>query len=616
MFRNRKSIQSELIPETWGTRVGLVLAMAGNAVGFGNFLRFPVQAVQNGGGAFIIPYLVSLVILGIPLLLIEWSSGRFGGQFGHHSTPFILHKMNKKAIWKYVGVFGIFSNIAIASYYCYMESWTLSYVFHSIIGTFDGMDQNSVAGFFDNYLDLNTSSSGIPYEAIFFFVFCLALNIWILSKGLSGGVEKAAKIGVPLLIVFGIFLVYRAMTLKAGTNGALFDGLEGLNFLWTPKYDSLTNPKVWLAAAGQIFFTLSVGMGSIQCYASYLKEKDDVALNSMSAGFMNEFVEIVLGGSIIIPIAVGYLGIDKVIELTNLGGLGLAFRTMPFLFEQWGTILSALGGLAFFGLLFFAGITSSLAMGTPVMGFLKDEFNINKKPAALIFGLLVLIFGLPTVFFFQEGVFDEYDYWAGTISLFVFAMLESVLFAWFFGASKGWDEITRGAEIKIPVLFKFLIRYVTPVVLIIVFTTSLIRPENDNWAQIKDGKWSLHKESILGQLQHKGIGPNKSYFSNTFYSETNGFIDSVWIKDNKQHVRIIPDDQIKNSEIVYISSENASLLAENKSQIEIGQAVWEGKVINKIFYKDMARLLLLSLFLGIAFAVWYAFRKRKKEELI
>lgn len=616
MFRNRKSIQSELIPETWGTRVGLVLAMAGNAVGFGNFLRFPVQAVQNGGGAFIIPYLVSLVILGIPLLLIEWSSGRFGGQFGHHSTPFILHKMNKKAIWKYVGVFGIFSNIAIASYYCYMESWTLSYVFHSIIGTFDGMDQNSVAGFFDNYLDLNTSSSGIPYEAIFFFVFCLALNIWILSKGLSGGVEKAAKIGVPLLIVFGIFLVYRAMTLKAGTNGALFDGLEGLNFLWTPKYDSLTNPKVWLAAAGQIFFTLSVGMGSIQCYASYLKEKDDVALNSMSAGFMNEFVEIVLGGSIIIPIAVGYLGIDKVIELTNLGGLGLAFRTMPFLFEQWGTILSALGGLAFFGLLFFAGITSSLAMGTPVMGFLKDEFNINKKPAALIFGLLVLIFGLPTVFFFQEGVFDEYDYWAGTISLFVFAMLESVLFAWFFGASKGWDEITRGAEIKIPVLFKFLIRYVTPVVLIIVFTTSLIRPENDNWAQIKDGKWSLHKESILGQLQHKGIGPNKSYFSNTFYSETNGFIDSVWIKDNKQHVRIIPDDHIKNSEIVYISSENASLLTENKSQIEIGQPVWEGKVINKIFYKDMARLLLLSLFLGIAITVWLAFRKRKKEELI
>ncbi|MFH1000595.1 MAG: sodium-dependent transporter [Bacteroidota bacterium] len=616
MFRNRKSIQSELIPEAWGTRVGLVLAMAGNAVGFGNFLRFPVQAVQNGGGAFIIPYLVSLVILGIPLLLIEWSSGRFGGQFGHHSTPFILHKMNKKAIWKYVGVFGIFSNIAIASYYCYMESWTLSYVFHSIIGTFDGMDQNSVAGFFDNYLDLNTTSSGIPYEAIFFFVFCLALNIWILSKGLSGGVEKAAKIGVPLLIVFGIFLVYRAMTLKAGTNGALFDGLEGLNFLWTPKYDSLTNPKVWLAAAGQIFFTLSVGMGSIQCYASYLKEKDDVALNSMSAGFMNEFVEIVLGGSIIIPIAVGYLGIDKVIELTNLGGLGLAFRTMPFLFEQWGTILSALGGLAFFGLLFFAGITSSLAMGTPVMGFLKDEFNINKKPAALIFGLLVLIFGLPTVFFFQEGVFDEYDYWAGTISLFVFAMLESVLFAWFFGASKGWDEITRGAEIKIPVFFKFLIRYVTPVVLIVVFTTSLIRPENDNWSQIKEGKWSLHKESILGQLQHKGIGPNKSYFSNTFYSETNGFVDSVWIKDNKQHIRIIPDDQIKNSEIVYISSENASLLTENKSQIEIGQPVWEGKVINKIFYKDMARLLLLSLFLGIAITVWLAFRKRKKEELI
>jgi len=330
MGKNFKT--ADLKGEHWGSRVGLVLAMAGNAVGFGNFLRFPVQAMQNGGGAFIIPYLVCLVLLGFPLLMIEWTVGRYGGKFGHHSTPFILHSMSKKAVWKYVGVFGLFSNLAIAAYYCYIESWTMSYILHSIFGTFDHLSRLQVSSFFDGYVDISHSTTGIPYEAIVFYILCLALNAWILSRGLAGGVEKASKIGVPLLIVFGIFLAIKAITLKAGNENANYDGLVGLSFLWTPQYDSLTNPKVWLAAAGQIFFTLSVGMGSIQCYASYLRERDDIAVNAMSAGFMNEFVEIVLGSSIIIPISVGYLGIDKVIDLVSLGGLGLAFRTMPFLF--------------------------------------------------------------------------------------------------------------------------------------------------------------------------------------------------------------------------------------------------------------------------------------------
>src|SRR5690606_33966130 len=135
--------------EAWGTRVGLILAMAGNAVGLGNFLRFPVQAVQNGGGAFIIPYLVCFILMGIPILWIEWSMGRFGGKDGNHSTPFILDTMGKARFWKYFGVFGIFTNIAVASYYCYIESWTMSYVFHSIKGTFAGMEQGAVADFFN-----------------------------------------------------------------------------------------------------------------------------------------------------------------------------------------------------------------------------------------------------------------------------------------------------------------------------------------------------------------------------------------------------------------------------------------------------------------------------------
>ena len=176
--------------QAWGTRTGLILAMAGNAVGFGNFLRFPVQAIQNGGGAFIIPYLVSFVVLGLPLLLIEWSIGRYGGNKGFHSAPLMLQSMDKRRIWKYVGVFGIFSNIGIASYYCYMESWTLAYIFHSVRGTFNGMNQQEVVNVFNDYVSIGTATL-IPYEPIVFFVICLVINVFILSKGLKGGIEKS-----------------------------------------------------------------------------------------------------------------------------------------------------------------------------------------------------------------------------------------------------------------------------------------------------------------------------------------------------------------------------------------------------------------------------------------
>jgi len=496
--------------EAWGSRVGLVLAMAGNAVGLGNFLRFPVQALQNGGGSFIIPYLVCFLLMGIPLLFIEWSIGRFGGRHGSHSTPFIMDAMGgRKSLWKYVGVFGIFCNIGIAAYYCYIESWTMAWVWNSISGTFGGKTQEEVSNVFVQYTSMEN-----PVMPIVFWLLCLLLNTYILSKGLSNGVEKVAMVGMPLLILFGIFLAIRGITLKAGSHGAIFDGTMGLNFLWTPASnfsDTIWSGKVWLAAAGQIFFTLSVGMGSIQCYASYMKSNDDIALNAMSAGWMNEFVEVLLGSAIIIPISVGYLGIDRVIEMTQTGGLGLGFRTMPYLFQQWGPAMAAISGVMWFGLLFFAGITSSLAMGTPVISFLRDEFKWKREPAAWAFGGILLVLGLPTVLFFSLGVLDEYDYWTGTVSLVLFALLETILFAWVFGMEKGWREINRGADIKVPVLFKFIIKYVTPVFLIFVFLSSL-----PAMMDVITNK-ALHEElaaatdpAVIGHIKNKLLAVNLS----------------------------------------------------------------------------------------------------------
>jgi SNF family Na+-dependent transporter len=511
--------------DSWGSRVGLILAMAGNAVGLGNFLRFPVQAVQNGGGAFIIPYLVSFVLMGIPLLWVEWGIGRYGGRYGDHSTPFILDNMTKKRLWKYFGVFGIFTNMGVMAYYTYIESWTLTYAIKSIKGDFLGMGQDEVAQTFLSYIG---SGSDINFTFVAFaaFLVTLSLNIYILSKGLSGGIEKVAKFAMPLLILFGIFLAIRAITLGATGVCPDCDSHLGMDFLWKPQFDSLSNPKVWLAAAGQIFFTLSVGMGTIHCYASYVRSKDDIALNAMSAGWMNGFVEIVLGSSVVIPIAVGYLGLDWV---KDNAGFSMAFQTMPYLFDQFGALLGVLSGLAWFGLLFFAGVTSSLAMGTPWMGFMKDEFDWSGKRSAITLGVIIFLLALPTILFYDKGVFDEYDYWTGTVSLVIFALAEVILFSWVFGIDNGWEEITRGSDMKVPKLFKPIIKYVTPLFILVIFLSSLFKPGNGEMAdwQMAFGNlfsgesWPWANDSIINQIFHLNSG--------TIWKDDQGWTDMFFV---------------------------------------------------------------------------------------
>lgn len=585
--------------ESWGSRVGLILAMAGNAVGLGNFLRFPVQAIQNGGGAFIIPYLVCFLLMGLPLLYVEWAMGRFGGKSSNHSTPFILDSMGKKRLWKYVGVFGIFTNIAVAAYYCYLESWTLSYVYHSVIGTFQGMSQDAVGGFFGNYVDVAKNNASFPFEAIIFWIVCLFLNTWILSKGLSGGVEKTAKIGMPLLIVFGIFLAIQGITLKAGQHHAIHPGTLGLNYLWTPEFSSIWNAKVWLAAAGQIFFTLSLGMGSIHCYASYIKANDDIALNSQSAGWMNEFVEVVLGSSILIPIAIGYLGIDQVVEMTKTGGLGLGFKTLPYLFQQWGPTLAMVSGVMWFGLLFFAGITSSLAMGTPWMGFFEDEFGWSRQKGAWTFGLVVMILGLPTVLFFNQGVFDEFDYWAGTVSLVVFAFIEILLFAWVFGIDKGWREITTGADIVVPTIYKFIIKYITPLILGFVFFASI--PDIWNTIQHTSTKTEIAEASNPQKL--------KDDIYQIRNNELAHLSDSV-IYHGEDIMNNQTLDKKTKSSIFAVREKQKLYETYTAETFSLNTFIREKE--NIMWFKNISRPFLIIVFLLIAYTVHLASKKRRQ----
>jgi neurotransmitter:Na+ symporter, NSS family len=450
--------------ENWASRMGVIMAVAGSAVGLGNFLRFPAKAAANGGGAFMIPYLVSLVLLGIPLMWIEWTLGRYGGGFGHGTAPGIFHSIwQKNRFIKYFGVIGIFGPMVIFIYYTYIESWTLAYSFFSLTGRISELsDQTALKCFLQGYQGVarNEYFSSLA-TAYTFFLITFGFNIGVIYFGIRGGIERLCKIAMPLLFFLGLILFLRVLTL--GTPNLLHPGWNinnGFGFLWNADFTALRSAKVWLEAAGQIFFTLSVGIGVILTYASYLSKGDDVVLSGLTAVSVNELAEVILGGSIIIPAAYAFFGPIDIKGIADSGVFNLGFVTMPVVLNNLP--LAPLLGFFWFFLLFLAGITSSVSLAQPAVAFLEDEFNIDRKRAVWIFGIVSFILCQFSIFFLKNGVVDELDFWGGTFFLVVFATIEVILFTWVFGMENAWDEIHIGADMRIPVIYKYIMKYITP----------------------------------------------------------------------------------------------------------------------------------------------------------
>ncbi|MDD5005322.1 MAG: sodium-dependent transporter [Candidatus Omnitrophica bacterium] len=456
--------------DSWGSRLGIIMAVAGSAVGLGNFLRFPGQVAQNGGGAFMIPYFVSLLLLGIPLMWIEWTLGRYGGGFEHGTAPGIFHSIwQKNRFIKYFGVIGIFGPLVIFIYYTYIASWTLGYSFLSMTGKCSqATTQQGMKEILVNYQGLNNGGlfNGSNLS-ILFFAITFIINTFIIYHGIKGGIERLCKIAMPILFLCGLVILIRVLTL--GTPNPLkpdWNISNGLGYMWNPDFAALKNPKVWLAAAGQIFFTLSVGIGVILTYASYLSKGDDVVLSGLSAVSTNELAEVILGGSIIIPAAFVFFGPAEITNIAQGGLFNLGFVTMPLVLNH--IPFSAIFGFIWFFLLFLAGITSSVSLAQPAIAFLEDEFDISRKKAVLIFAAVTLFLCIPGIIFLSKGVVDELDFWGGTFCLVLFATVESILFGWVFGIDKAWQEIHHGADLNIPRIYKFIIKYVTPAFLLII----------------------------------------------------------------------------------------------------------------------------------------------------
>ena len=460
--------------ENWGSKIGVILAVAGSAVGLGNFLRFPVQAATNGGGAFIIPYLIAFLFLGIPLAWMEWTLGRYAGRHNYGTAPSTLHIIfDKKKPWaKHLGSIGLLPPLFIVFYYVFIQSWILAFAYYSLTGKLmevTAQGSAAVTQFFGDFIMLKTCVGPVP-SAIIFFLITFACNMTVLALGVRKGIERVNKICMPILLFLGIILVIRVLTLP-GIG-------KGLAFMWNPNFSELANPKVWMAAAGQVFFTMSLGMGIIWCYASYLKPKEDLVLSSLTASATNGLAEIIIGGTVVIPIAVIIAGAN-IEECAKLGTFGLGFQTMPYVF---GTL--PLGGALqalWFALLFFAGITSAISIIQPLISFCEDDLKFTRKKSVTTISIIIFIGSLTAIFGLGAGTVDELDFWGGTFLLVVFGAIQAIIFSFVLGRKKSqivqpgesvaFALMNEGSQLKLPRFFRPIIQYVCPAYLIILLVS-------------------------------------------------------------------------------------------------------------------------------------------------
>lgn len=646
--------------ESWGSKFGVILAVAGSAVGLGNFLRFPGQVAANGGGAFMIPYFVSFLLVGIPICWAEWTMGRYGGRYGFNSAPGIFSVICRHPLAKYLGALGLMVPVIIYMYYVYIESWCLAYAWYYAAGDLDlGRNPAIYSAFFAKYTGMAEHGSAFRHgiqAAFWFFIAVFLVNFYFIYRGLSRGIETFCKFAMPLLILAAIVIALRVLTLPeqalpepwqhslpkvlsapewsrirslalnpqtepvelknevekviglylqeqlavtgeqansiqvlppAGfaklpaayalamvemrapeayaeinawarsarelmspENKAKLHDLEaremavdiaqpderrllteidaerlallpplppagvavlekyfasvknaeslgnpkhlllrelalisaeqartvsnGLGYMWNPDFEKLKNPSVWLAAAGQIFFSLSVGFGVILTYASYLRRDDDVVLSGLTASATNEFCEVCLGGLIAVPATFIFLGSALTMEAVSGSTFGLGFNTLPTVFANMpgGRWFGAL----WFALLFLAAITSSLSMLQPAIAFLEESFGLKRRISIAALGLMTLSGAMAVVYFSGNAVvLSTMDDWIGTVGIYLLATIEVLVFGWIIGVDAGLDEAHRGADMHIPRIFRFILKYITPAFLLAIFGTWVVQ---------------------------------------------------------------------------------------------------------------------------------------------
>lgn len=442
----------------FGSKIGAILAAAGSAVGLGNIWRFPYEAGSHGGAAFILIYLGCVFLLGMPIMLAEFTVGRHSKA----STGKAYSVLAPGTQWKWIGFLGVLAPLLILGYYSVVAGWTLEYIIASLT---NGFEENSP----EDFVVAFQTFSQHPYRPLLWLVVFLFLTHFIIVKGVKDGIERSSKVLMPILFVLIVVLAIFSMSLPNAS--------KGLEFLLKPDF-SKVNSEVFLSAMGQAFFSMSLGMGCLSTYASYFNSDTQMGKTALSVGAIDTFVAI-LAGLIIFPAAFS-------VGIQPDAGPSLIFITLPNVFQQaFGSIpmLSVLCSLLFYILLALAALTSTISLHEVVTAFLNEQFALKRSRAAVLVTSFCLITGILSSLslgvwdekFFGLGFFDLLDFVTAKFMLPLSGLLVCLFVGWYLKPVVSLNELTNYGHLKAPYypIYMLILKFVAPVVIVLIFINEL-----------------------------------------------------------------------------------------------------------------------------------------------
>ena len=439
----------------FGSKLGIIAAAAGSAVGLGNIYRFPCELGNNGGGAFLIVYLLIVLCLGVPVMLSEFVIGR-----RTQKNPIGAFRMLRpRSGWPFLGYMGVLCAFIIMAFYSTVAGWTLEYIIKAVGNQFHGRDLATIEADFAAFHNIGWKN--VLWQGIF-----ILLTGFVVFKGVSEGIEKYTKVLMPVLVVILIVLGVRSVTLP-GAN-------DGLRFLFKPDFSKITGP-VMISALGQAFFSLSMGMGVLITYGSYIRKDDNMTTTALSVTLADTLVA-VLAGIVIFPAAFSF-GIQPT------AGMGLVFNTLPMIFNQMS------GGyffcIIFFVLLAVAALTSTISLLEVIVAYLVEELHLSRRWATVLASLGCMAVGVFASLSLKDGsgltiggisFFDSLDFLSAKILLPLGALFIVIFVGWIMGKKEFDAEITNEGKLKLSIksAIFFIIKYLAPVAIAVIFVTGLI----------------------------------------------------------------------------------------------------------------------------------------------
>lgn len=449
---------SQINRSQFGSKIGMILATAGGAVGLGNVWRFSYLTGQNGGAAFILVYIGAMLLLGLPCMISEFIIGRHAAS----NTARAYAKLGNGTAWKWVGLLGVITGFLITGYYAVVSGWCFQYVFASVAGHLHG-SPTYIKEYFQTFMTN-------PWKPVLWTAVIFLVTHFVIVRGVKEGIEKASKIMMPALFIFLIIIVVAACMLPGAE--------KGISFLLKPDFTKF-NKEVFLSALGQCFYSLSIGMGCICTYASYYSRQTNLTQTAIQIGFIDFFVAI-LAGLMIFPAAFS-------VGINPDSGPSLIFITLPNVFEQAfgsSSIVGFIISLAFYLLLSMAALTSLISLHEVSTAFFQEELHISRSKAATIVTIACCLIGalcslsLGKADFLQIGgksLFDLFDFVTGQIFLPIGGLLTCLFIGWYVPKKLVKDEFTNWGTLKGSIfgVYYFLVRFISPTAILFVFLHQL-----------------------------------------------------------------------------------------------------------------------------------------------